>query len=537
MGDVDMDMLVRGARQSSGAGCAGKCCSLDAAPDSVYVSDTKVYTVLANTWRVLRRTANGRNLRALGRQVLGKQRMRSLVRLAVLPLIIGIAVSACTSKHSTNGAASTTGGDAQTLTVVQTGDFSSFDPTQLPPSNWAMYYQLYEPLTTQNAQLQPQPRLATSWTFSSDQLSLTLNLRAGVKYSDGTPFDALDLLFISKPQPDADIKTKPVGTGPFKLDQWQPGNQAVFSRSTYYWNQGLPKIQKIVVKDAPDPQSALLIFRAHQADILMQPSYIDFASLSKEADVKTATFGVGALDDDVLINVTKPPFNDIRVRQAVAYAIDRSAFVKSYFAGQGSVKCLPWVEGTQAYEATPDLARNCPQDLVKAKQLLAEAGFPNGFSTTIVTTTEGYLPGSSALAQVLQQDLGQIGIQLTINNLEAAAARTALLNKQYVLAAHVYGRGNRNAGTLFAGAPLFSSTEAKNYTGFFSPEYASLVDQATQADPDKAKSIYTQLNNYLLQQAFVITVAPLSRTFALQSSVKGLAANQDGMPLFENVTH
>jgi len=514
--------------------------------------------------------------------------MRSLVRLAVLPLIIGIAVSACTSKHSTNGAASTTGGDAQTLTVVQTGDFSSFDPTQLPPSNWAMYYQLYEPLTTQNAQLQPQPRLATSWTFSSDQLSLTLNLRAGVKYSDGTPFkaqdvvwnidryknkatganiqalaaaivsadapndqtvtlhfahptpnifDALDLLFISKPQPDADIKTKPVGTGPFKLDQWQPGNQAVFSRNTYYWNQGLPKIQKIVVKDAPDPQSALLIFRAHQADILMQPSYIDFASLSKEADVKTATFGVGALDDDVLINVTKPPFNDIRVRQAVAYAIDRSAFVKSYFAGQGSVKCLPWVEGTQAYEATPDLARNCPQDLVKAKQLLAEAGFPNGFSTTIVTTTEGYLPGSSALAQVLQQDLGQIGIQLTINNLEAAAARTALLNKQYVLAAHVYGRGNRNAGTLFAGAPLFSSTEAKNYTGFFSPEYASLVDQATQADPDKAKSIYTQLNNYLLQQAFVITVAPLSRTFALQSSVKGLAANQDGMPLFENVTH
>lgn len=522
--------------------------------------------------------------------------MRLVSRVASFSLALATVAAgsaACTAHQvsGSSGPAGASGGSATTsgktaLTVVQTGDFTTFDPTQLPLNDWAEYFQLYDTLTLENAQLQPQPRLATSWQFSSDKLSLTLNLRPGVEYSDGTAFkaqdviwninrykdkatganiralvatitsveapddktvvlhfskptpnifDALDLLFIVKPQSStADIKTKPIGTGPFKLGQWQPGSQTTFLRNDHYWQKGLPKLQQIVFKDAPDPQSALVMFRAKQADVLVQPSYTDFASLKSQASVKTLVAGVGATVNDILVNVAKPPLNDPRVRQAISYALDRGAFIKSYLAGQSTPWCLPWGDGTPAYDATPDAARNCPQDIAKAKQLLAAAGYPHGFTTTILTSSEGYLPGSNALAQILQQDLAQIGVKLTINNMDAAAARVALLGKKYDLAAHVYGRSNRSPATLFEASLPWAAHG--NIVGFSSPDYTALVTSAETADPAQAKSVYTKLNQYILDQSFIITVAPQVRMFAMQPAVTGLVGSVDGMPLFENVT-
>lgn len=470
-----------------------------------------------------------------------------------------------------------------TLTIVMTYPILGFEPTKLPQATWMVEEQLYDTLTRQDSHLTPQPRLAASWEFSADKLSLTLHLRKNVKFSDGSPFtaksvvdiikvykdpaaaspiiglinliasadapddgtlvlhfarpvsnifDTLDLLFLAKAQPIGDLDHKPIGLGPFWLQEYVQNDHATFVRNPYYWNADAVKLDRIVLRNAPDPQTAVLTFESGQADMIYGVPFTELKRLRAASDVTVEQVGEGSLVNAFALNVSRKPFDDERVRQAIALAMDRAAFVQSYFAGASNAWCLPWRPGTPAYDATPELARNCPFDLAKAKSLLATAGYPNGFSTSVLTS-DGTWPGSSAAAKILQANLAKIGVTLNIDQAEPGLAVSRYVKSDFDMASQVYGRSNRSPATLFRGALPWRATNGA--TRYSSPQYSELVDAIeTTTDEAKLSQLYKQINPLILNASWMVTIAPQYQVFAFKKKrVSGFTANIDGFPILE----
>ncbi|MHB1133076.1 MAG: ABC transporter substrate-binding protein, partial [Chloroflexota bacterium] len=157
-----------------------------------------------------------------------------------------------------------------------------------------------------------------------------------------------------------------------------------------------------------------------------------------------------------------------------------------------------------------------------------EGGYPNGFEAEINTSGEGYSPGSKMAAEILQADLAKIGVKLTIRDYEAAAARPKLTTGDFQMAAHGYGRANRDPATLFGGALPFYNKSA--ITKFESEEYDRLIKEgATTLDQEKRKPIYRRLTEIILDEAFVLSVCPLPKTFLLKAPAKGFSTTLEGM--------
>ncbi|MDA8218547.1 MAG: ABC transporter substrate-binding protein [Dehalococcoidales bacterium] len=443
---------------------------------------------------------------------------------------------------------------------------------------------LYDTLIREDAQLNPQPQLAESWEFSSDGLSLTFSLRKGVTFHDGRQleaedvvysfnrtknpdiganirgmlapiggaeakdkntvvfkfekpyaavFDALDLLFVIPDESGEDIKTKPVGTGPFSLAQWLPNNMAILKRNPDYWLSGAPVLDQVEIKILSDTQGRVVGLETDTVDMVEAPGYIDFVRLREDQKYQALTAGNGAAILCAYFNVDHEPFDNKKVRQAFSYALDRARITQTYTRGVSQPMCLPWRKEVFAYDAT--LASTCEFNLDKAKQLLAEAGFPDGFEADVNTSGEGYSPGSKVTAEIFQADLAKIGVKLNIHEYEAAAARPKLVGGDFQVAVHGYGRANRDPATLFGGALPFYNNSA--ITGYGSDEYGKLIDEgATTLDMNKRKEIYHRLTEIIVDEAVVLTICPRPETYVLRDSVKGFATNLDGMMDLRKVT-
>ena len=339
-------------------------------------------------------------------------------------------------------------------------------------------------------------------------------------------FDALDLLFIHPEEEAANLKTKPVGTGPFTLGQWVPNTSVVLKRNPNYWKTGVPLLDEIRIQILPDTQGRIVALETNTVDLAETPSYVDFVRLRGDQKYQVVTAGLGAAILTVYFNVTKEPFNNKKLRQAVSYALDRARIASTYTRGVVEAQTLPWRKEVFAYDA--ELAKRVEYNLDKAKQLVVEAGFANGVQADINTSGEGYSPGSKVTAEILQADLAKIGVKLTIREYEAAAARPKLTTGDFQVAVHGYGRANRDPATLFGGALPFYNKSA--ITKFESPEYERLINEgATTLDLTKRKEIYRRLTEIILDEAHVLTICPRPETYALRAGVKGFTTTLEGM--------
>lgn len=315
------------------------------------------------------------------------------------------------------------------LVMAHTGDILNLDATQAAGANWPIFNQLYNVLVRYDEHLKPQPELAESFRMAADGVSLNLKLRKGVRFHSGrefdsrdvafnvehykaqktaanirqlvlpikavdTPdpltailrfeksypvvFDALDLMFIVDRNTVAEIKNKPVGTGPFKLGSWDPGNAVTFRRFEGYWRAGYPLLDEVVVRAMPDIDSMLVAFESGALDLIQQPRYQAIASLKAKKDMRVVAGTPGATVLCLIMNTGAKPFTDRRVRQAINYACDRRKFVEVYLAGIGEPWVTPWFPTSMAYESAQ--ATRYSFSLEKAKQLLAEAGYERGRS-------------------------------------------------------------------------------------------------------------------------------------------------------------
>ena len=351
-----------------------------------------------------------------------------------------------------------------TLTIGLPADFDNVDPHKTIIMVQGQTLSLAcENLVTSQKDFSPGPGLAESWNVSSDAKVWTFNLRKGVKFHNGKEMTAKDVKWnfermmdpktasgmrgrllnveaievvdkyiirfklkdsqssllavfyggsIQSPivspdsvKPDGSI-SHPIGTGPFEFVEWDVHNYARFKKFKDYWNKGLPHVDQVIVKIITDPIARMTGLRTGEIDIVPM---IPIEQVADIAGKPQKGFSVGLLKMAggcyFNFNTAKPPFNDIRVRQAVAWGINKKEIELAVCRGFGQTVNQPFPKDSQWYGDIPDRS----QDIAKAKALLKEAGYAKGVEVTLVTNNR--YTDHLLSAEALQAQLAEIGIQ------------------------------------------------------------------------------------------------------------------------------
>ncbi|MBN7756553.1 ABC transporter substrate-binding protein [Nitratireductor aquimarinus] len=343
-----------------------------------------------------------------------------------------------------------------------------------------LYANLFQGLTRIGRNGEVLPALAESWTVSDDGKVYTFNLRSGVTFHDGTAFDAEDVKFtldraraddstnaqkqlfaaidtvevvdpatvkvtLKSPQGsflynlgwgDAVMvapetadgnKEKPVGTGPFKFGNWAKGSSITLVKNPDYWGEPVA-LEKAEFRVVPDAAAAIPALLSGDVQAFPQMPAGD-ALIQIESDPRFVV-AIGATEGETILSTNngKEPFNDIRVRQAIAHALNREDII----AGNGSGYGTPiGSHFSPANEAYVDLTETYAYDPAKAKELLAEAGYPAGFKATLKLPPPAYARDGG---QIVASQLRQVGIDLEIIPVEWAQwLEQVFKNKDYDL--------------------------------------------------------------------------------------------------------
>ncbi|VAW12516.1 ABC transporter, substrate-binding protein (cluster 5, nickel/peptides/opines) [hydrothermal vent metagenome] len=347
------------------------------------------------------------------------------------------------------------------------------EPPHLDPTAGAaaaidevVYANLFEGLTRIDRNGAVQPGLARSWTVSGDGLTYTFELQGGVKFHDGTDMDASDVVFSLKramaegstnaqkalfapiagvaapdagtvvltlkepagnllfnlawgdgvivaPESAATNKATPVGTGPFRFKRWARGARVELVAYPDYWG-AKPALRTVTFTFISDPAAALVAMMAGDVD-----AFANFPAPENMAQFKADprfSVVIGSTEGETILatNNKKPPFDDVRVRRAIAHALDRQAIVDGAMFGYGTVIGTHFAPHHPAYV---DLTGLYPYDPDKARALLAEAGYPDGFKATIKLPPPSYARRGG---EIIASQLRKIGIDLEIIPVEWA---------------------------------------------------------------------------------------------------------------------
>src|SRR5579871_872638 len=214
------------------------------------------------------------------------------------------------------------------------------------------------------------------------------------------------------------LMTHPVGTGPFAFVRWARGQYIELRANPDYWG-GAPRVGEIIFQEIPEASVRLLSLEQGKVQILGDVPPQDVARLRHMASVRVLT-QPGLAVDGISLPVQTPPFNDVRVRRALNYAVDKRVLAKDLFFGLAKPMNSPDSTDEWSYVAQTSYT----YDLATAKALLREAGYPNGFAATLYTYTNprGYNPaGGAKVAEAIQGDLARVGVRLTIRQMDFAA--------------------------------------------------------------------------------------------------------------------
>jgi peptide/nickel transport system substrate-binding protein len=485
-----------------------------------------------------------------------------------------VSVSKPTAPPAASGSQPKRGG---TLRVGQIGDaarldgqlFTTVDATWMP----------YDRLTAYDADLKPQPMLAESWEFSNDFKQLKLNLRKGVHFHSGreltsddvkwnlmhvrdpkvaagalilqskwytsieTPDKYTVVLGSDQPRPatfdffeyfdivdseTADAMQTLIGTGPFKFVEWAQGEHLLFTRNPDYWQSGLPYLDEVRVQVHKDGQAMMVQLESGSLDVADMPPLPDFARLAKDSGYTQWTVASGT--NVIGVNTTLPPTDNKLVRQALSYAMDRKRIVETIYSGTGTPEALPWETNSLAYDAVKNNAYGF--DLEKAKSLLAQSGVSN-LAFDLVTNTGSQ--ETNSLAQLYQSSLAQIGITLTIKPYDTATYLDQINNHKYTGAyIGTIAYAAAEPVTRMANSRHLDPSGNSN-TGYTSPKYVELFNSAS-SEPDNAKrkALYDQVNDLLLDEAFVNPIASAPSRMVTKSYVKDIGRSQHGAFLYNS---
>jgi peptide/nickel transport system substrate-binding protein len=415
------------------------------------------------------------------------------------------------------------------------------DPTANPAQaiSEVLYGNVYEGLVQFAADGSVLPKLALSWDVSDDGLVYVFHLRGGVRFHDGSAFDAaaakvsldriiapgsvnpqrsrlrairaveavdpktLKVLLTQRsggllqslafgsavmvsPQSAASNAAQPVGTGPFRFLRWRRGDSITLERNPDF--QGAqPELDQVTFKFISDPTAAFAALMAGDIDAFSNyPAPESFAQFA--ADPRFAVFtGTTEMETVLGLNERIAPLSNVLVRRAISYALDRHAIIDGAMYGYGTPIGSHFPPRNPAYV---DLTGVYPHDVAKAKALLAEAGYPNGFSMTLKLPPPSYARRSG---EIVASQLAQIGIRVMIENLEWA---------QWL--DQVYTRHDFDMSIVGHAEPLDYDIYARDdyYFGYSNPEFKALISALDDSvEPSRRTALLQQIQRKLTLDA------------------------------------
>lgn len=332
------------------------------------------------------------------------------------------------------------------------------------------------------------------------------------------------------------IDQQPIGTGPFELLQYQKDASIRYRPFPDYWGNK-PKLTGLVFSINTDPAVRLAKLRANECQAMAFPLISDVPSI--KSDPKLQLLQQPGLNIGYLaFNNQKKPFTDLRVREAINMAIDKEAILKAVYQGAGIVarNLIPptmwgWDSAMQDY----------PHDPQKAKQLLADAGFPDGFETTLwaMPVQRPYNPDARRIAEMMQSDLAKIGVKVKIVSFEWGEYIKRVQNGEHDMAELGWTGDNGDPDNFFT--PLASCAAARPGGGSASKwcdkDFDAVIEKAAAtSDHEERVQLYQQAQVIMHQQAPFVLIAHSVTFMPLSKDVEGYVMGPLGRHDFSNVS-
>lgn len=469
---------------------------------------------------------------------------------------VSVALAACSSPSSSDGASTSTiiAGNAQ--------DFAGFDPLTNQAFTIDYLRPVYDSLILRKGADDFEPGIATEWDYNPDELTMTLTIREGVKFTDGTPLDAeavkanlergmtMDsgpwstffndlrsvetngdntiVINLKEPSPailanlsfapgmivspkslqdPEELRNNPVGTGPWTLDadSVEAGDTYVFEKNPDYWDPEVQRMDTYVMKVVPDPKAASNALRSGQLD-LVQTSAQQAVQLEKAGfEVHSSSQLAYFVDIADRKGEVVPALGDVRVRRAIGLALDRATLLEATYGGYGEPISTVFEKGKLGY--SPDVADELDFNVKKAKFLMEEAGYGDGFAVDVYVTSF-----NGNIANAVAGMLADIGITMNVTVVPDAGTFAAKV-EQRQSPIMVVASGLRSPWEIYTG---FAS-EGGRYNPFKVTTSdveaaANKVAELSDLDGNKANSAYADLFEALLWDDAVITPAFTGQT-------------------------
>lgn len=499
--------------------------------------------------------------------------MKKLRTAILLMLITTILLVGCSGNVNTENSVETNE-HKNILNFGITGDPVSLDPVMTTDQmSWAVYYQLYDTIVVLKDDGSITPGLAENWDFSKDGKELTLYLRKDVKFHNGDLMTAEDVAFsidrISKSkhtaqmlisyksveiiddytvkinydnaygaaleclsQANAVIVSKraveedeegfakhPIGTGPYKFVERKSGEKIVLKRFDDYF-MGKAAIEDLVFKIMTDSNTAVVALEKGELDLLSHAPLTDRANLIANDNIQWHETEIAGLIY-VIFNNEHGTFSNKKLRQAISYGIDKEIMVLGAVEGYGTPLKSMMPKAVFGYL---EEFEDTPYDLDKAKELLVEAGYPNGLSVKIKTQEN---PTYYKPVEVLQGQLANMGIQAEIVKMERGAFFDDVLNKfDFDISIMNWTAPVPDADYLYE---IFHSSAIENGLNFVEvniPRLDELLDKGrTELDSDLRLKIYKEACEILRDEAVVIPLYSFMAPVAANKNLKGVKAD------------
>ncbi|MFB5674283.1 ABC transporter substrate-binding protein [Paenibacillus terreus] len=451
------------------------------------------------------------------------------------------------------------------------------------------------------------PSLAESYEVSADGLVYTFKLKAGVKFHDGTDFNADAVVFnfnrwsdpnspykfegdsfdyydsmfgspdnrvikevkavddltvqftLNAPQapflqniamtsfsigsPKAieekkeNFKSEPVGTGPFKFVEWKRNDSITLEKNPDYWQEGLPKLDKVIIRSIPDNTARFNALQNGEIDIMEDLNADDLAVLESNPNlqkIERPSFNVSYIG----FNVKKKPFDNPLVRQALNHAVNKQALVDAFFGGSAIPAKNPMPPTLWGYN---DSIQDYEYDLEKAKQLLAEAGYPNGLPEEVtfyaMPVSRPYMPDGKKVAEAIQADFEKIGVKVNIQSPEWATYLDDLKAGEKDDIYMLGWTGDNGDPDNFIYTLLDKDTIPGNNRSFYVNEelHKVLVEAQQETDQDKRAALYEKAQEIIKKDAPWVPLVHTTPLLAARADLKGYTPSPTGTEPYSGI--
>ena len=520
-----------------------------------------------------------------------KMKAKKILSLISLMIVMAFALTACGGNQEKPSSGEQPGQSSETpaaapAQVLKYG--TDAEPVGLDPhtvsstSSIRIFRQIYDTLIDVDTEMNFIPSLAESWE-QPDDLTYIFKLREGVKFHNGREMTAEDVKYsfervlnpdtaaigksyydsidtievvdtytvkftLKEPfapfmtnltslygaivpkevvEENGNLMQKACGTGPFMLKEWIPDNKVILEKNPDYFVEGEPRLDAIEYYVMTDESARVAALRTGSVDVIKLPAS-SIPLVEGNADINILEYQSNDYSY-VGFNLDLDKFKDVRVRQAISLAINRQEIIDLVYDGNAKVTgFVPEAMGRWAIDFQAEELYQ--QNIEKAKQLMAEAGYADGFETTIAV---GLLDDINATGEVLQKQLEQIGIKATIQNLESGQYVDAWKNRTHEM---MVGRNGAGTDPNRAVAFFFSSTGSANVWGYSNPEVDELCNQGkVTVDEAERESIYKEAQKLIVNDVPNLFIASPMEYYFARKNVLGFVPTTFDIENFTNV--